>query len=322
MIAANAAGVRVFATGGIGGVHRGGEPQVLRHLGRPRGARPHPGRGRLLRPQVDPGRAPDAGVPRDARRARSWARAPTSCPVLRRRRRQRDPRRRPRPPTVASACRGAVVRCAGRRSASSAGDRRSASPVAGGGRPPAGLRRVAATVGRRVAIGTTRRWPARTAPRLAAGCSPASPRSRGGASMPRPIIALIVRQRPGRQPLPGPWSPGEAADAGARPRSPRADAPSPPRHRGRGRPARLRGQAGAGHGARRHRPGGRAGRVLRPARAQRRGQDHADQDPHHAAPADDRHGRASSASTWRPTQADPADHEHGGRRRAVGLRRS
>ena len=93
-----------------------------------------------------------------------------------------------------------------------------------------------------------------------------------------------------------------------------------PRHRRAGGHARLQGEAGARHGPRRHRPGGRAGRVLRPARAERRGQDDAHQDPHHAAPADDRHGPRLRLRRGHPDQADPPDHEHGRRRRAVGLR--
>ncbi len=71
MIAAHAAGIRVFATGGIGGVHRGafgvgGDPGRLL---RPRGAGPDAGRGRVCRSQGDPGRPGHARVPRDARRA-------------------------------------------------------------------------------------------------------------------------------------------------------------------------------------------------------------------------------------------------------------
>ena len=55
-------------------------------------------------------------------------------------------------------------------------------------------------------------------------------------------------------------------------------------------PPRLRREARARGRARRRRPRGRAGRVLRAARAERRRQDDADQDPHDAAPADERRG--------------------------------
>ena len=48
---------------------------------------------------------------------------------------------------------------------------------------------------------------------------------------------------------------------------------------------------------------GRAGRVLRPARAERRGQDHAHQDPDDAAPAERGARPGSSASTSRPRRS-------------------
>ena len=68
MIAAHLAGIRVFATGGIGGVHRGGEDSLdissdLDELART------PVTVDLRRPQVDPGRRPHPGGPGDARRA-------------------------------------------------------------------------------------------------------------------------------------------------------------------------------------------------------------------------------------------------------------
>ena len=62
------------------------------------------------------------------------------------------------------------------------------------------------------------------------------------------------------------------------------------------------------------------GRVLRPARAQRRRQDDAHQDPHDAAPAERGHGPDLRLRRRRGREADPPDHEHGRRRRAVGLR--
>ena len=58
MLIASLAGIRIFATGGIGGVHRG-----------PAGAGEHPGR-RGLRGGEEPARPrPHAGIPRDVRRA-------------------------------------------------------------------------------------------------------------------------------------------------------------------------------------------------------------------------------------------------------------
>ena len=76
MIAAHAAGIRVFATGGIGGVHRGalggagsGGRADLRHLVGPRGARAHADGRRLRRAEGDPRRPGDPRVPRDPRRA-------------------------------------------------------------------------------------------------------------------------------------------------------------------------------------------------------------------------------------------------------------
>ena len=76
----------------------------------------------------------------------------------------------------------------------------------------------------------------------------------------------------------------------------------------------------AGRRPRRRRPAGRAGRVLRAARTQRRRQDHADQDPDDAAAAVRGHRPHLRLRRRRPDQADPPDHEHGRRRRAVGLR--
>ena len=85
-------------------------------------------------------------------------------------------------------------------------------------------------------------------------------------------------------------------------------------------PARLQGQAEGRRRPRRRRPPGRAGRVLRPARPERRRQDDADQDPDDPAPAARGHGPDLRLRRRAPDQADPPDHEHGRRRRAVGLR--
>src|SRR4029077_10550062 len=85
MIAAHAAGIRVFATGGIGGVHRGalggaglrgeggrrrgspwGRRRVdgdVRHLVRPRGVGPYSHRGRVCRSEGDPRRSGDTRIP-------------------------------------------------------------------------------------------------------------------------------------------------------------------------------------------------------------------------------------------------------------------
>ncbi len=79
-------------------------------------------------------------------------------------------------------------------------------------------------------------------------------------------------------------------------------------------------QARAGHRPRRRRPRGPAGRVLRPARTERRRQDDADQDPHHAPPAERRDGPRVRLRHRERDQEDPPDHEHGRRRGAVGLR--
>ena len=67
MICARLAGIEVFATGGIGGVHRGAEFE-LRRLRRPRRARPDPGHRRRLRRQGDPRPAEDPRSPRNQRR--------------------------------------------------------------------------------------------------------------------------------------------------------------------------------------------------------------------------------------------------------------
>ena len=69
MIIAHMAGISVFATGGIGGVHRGAQTD-LGHLRRPGGAGPHPRHGGLRRRQVHPGPGADPGVSGDPRRAR------------------------------------------------------------------------------------------------------------------------------------------------------------------------------------------------------------------------------------------------------------
>ncbi len=81
-------------------------PRHLRHLGRPRRAGPDAGRRRVRGPQGDPGRAADARVPRDARRAgrvrgdRRGARASTrGGPGSRRPATSRTSR--PRPPSSA-----------------------------------------------------------------------------------------------------------------------------------------------------------------------------------------------------------------------------
>ena len=62
------------------------------------------------------------------------------------------------------------------------------------------------------------------------------------------------------------------------------------------------------------------GRVLRAARAERRRQDDADQDPHDPAPADLRRGPDLRVRRRRGDRPDPPDHEHGRGRGAVGLR--
>ena len=68
MIAASLAGIRVFATGGIGGVHRGGA-SIDGHLRGPRRARADARAGRLRRAEVRARRGLDTGIPGDARRA-------------------------------------------------------------------------------------------------------------------------------------------------------------------------------------------------------------------------------------------------------------
>ena len=108
MIAAHAAGIRVFATGGIGGVHRGAlggagsTPRRrfdissdLEELGRTPMAVVCAGPKAIL---DVPG---DARVPRDARRARSSRSARPSCPASTRGR--PGSRRRRRSPDVAAA---------------------------------------------------------------------------------------------------------------------------------------------------------------------------------------------------------------------------
>ena len=104
MIACHGAGIRVFATGGIGGVHRGaldGAEPELRHLGRPRRARPDPGRGRVRGSEGDPRRPAHARVPRDARRAGGVDRDRRGARLLRARVRPQGPapacRTSPRP---------------------------------------------------------------------------------------------------------------------------------------------------------------------------------------------------------------------------------
>ena len=68
MICAAAAGIQVFATGGIGGVHRGYEA-TLDVSGRPRRTRAHAGRGRLCGRQGAPRPAADPRISGDAGRA-------------------------------------------------------------------------------------------------------------------------------------------------------------------------------------------------------------------------------------------------------------
>ena len=68
MICAALAGIEVFVTGGIGGVHRGARDE-LRHLGRPAGTGADLGGRGLRRREVDPGHRPDARIPGDPRRA-------------------------------------------------------------------------------------------------------------------------------------------------------------------------------------------------------------------------------------------------------------
>ncbi len=112
------------------------------------------------------------------------------------------------------------------------------------------------------------------------------------------------------------------------PSDPLRGVPCPPRrasscrrrHRGAWRPAHLQGQAHARRRPRARRSGRRAGRVLRPARAQRRGQDDAHQDPDDPAPAERGHRPDLRLRRQQGREAHPPDHEHGRRRRAVGLR--
>ena len=68
MIIAHMAGIKIFATGGIGGVHRGGRDHHG-HLCRPGRAGSDPGDGGLRRCQVHSGPGPDPGVPGDQGRA-------------------------------------------------------------------------------------------------------------------------------------------------------------------------------------------------------------------------------------------------------------
>ncbi len=83
---------------------------------------------------------------------------------------------------------------------------------------------------------------------------------------------------------------------------------------------RLQREARTGRRPRRGRPRRRARRVLRPARTQRRGQDHAHQDPDDAPAAVRGDGEDLRVRRRHGRQADPADHEHGRGRRAVRLR--
>ena len=62
------AGIRVFVTGGLGGVHRGAET-LLRHLRRPHRARPDRRRRRVGRGEVDPRHRAHPGDARDPRGA-------------------------------------------------------------------------------------------------------------------------------------------------------------------------------------------------------------------------------------------------------------
>ena len=66
MLISALAGVRVFATGGIGGVHRHGEVTMDISAG----AGPHLRRRCLRRSQADPGHRPDPRIPRDYGRPR------------------------------------------------------------------------------------------------------------------------------------------------------------------------------------------------------------------------------------------------------------
>ena len=68
MIIAHMAGIKVFATGGIGGVHRGAETTM--DISADLEAGLHARYGRLRRCKVHSGPRPDARVPRDPRRAR------------------------------------------------------------------------------------------------------------------------------------------------------------------------------------------------------------------------------------------------------------
>ena len=127
MIAAHAAGIRVFATGGIGGVHRGalgipgsaGPPTLdvssdLEELART------PARGRVCRTEGDPRCAAHARVPRDARRPGRGHRATRAagllCPLERDRRpdlrRRRAGGRRIPPPSTSGSVSEARSSCA------------------------------------------------------------------------------------------------------------------------------------------------------------------------------------------------------------------
>ena len=116
MIAAHAAGIRVFATGGIGGVHRGAlggsgaarRPPIVRHLVRPRGARSHPDGGRLRRARRPSSTSPPRSSTSRPGACRSSRSARPSCPGSSPARRG-SPRRtrsrtwRERPPIVGDA---------------------------------------------------------------------------------------------------------------------------------------------------------------------------------------------------------------------------
>lgn len=70
MLIAAMAGIRFFATGGIGGVHRGAE-KTMDISARPAGTGQHPRLRRLRGCKEHSGSRPDAGISRDAGRSRS-----------------------------------------------------------------------------------------------------------------------------------------------------------------------------------------------------------------------------------------------------------
>ena len=119
---------------------------------------------------------------------------------------------------------------------------------------------------------------------------------------------------------PSPQVPPAGAETAAVATARGSDVHARPGDRRQGRSPRVLVQGRPDRRPRRGRPRGPAGRVLRAARAERRGQDDPHQDPDDAPVAVVRIGQRLRLRRREGHDEDPPDHEHGRGRRAVGLR--